>query len=90
MRTLRKAAVVAVMVGSIGMIGAGSAAAYGGGEKGSKGLGDFLVNNPQFINCLYSGNTNSLLTQAATAGTGDATNTATLGNVCLQTGPSFG
>lgn len=90
MRTLRKAAVVAVMVGSVGMVGAGSAAAYGGGEMGSKGLLNFRLDNPQFINCAYTENVNTALTQAATTTVnGDATNTATLGNVCVQTGPSF-
>lgn len=90
MRKLRKVAVVAVMVGSMGMLGAGVASANNGGENGSNGLGAFLVNNPQYLNCAYTENTNTALTQVATAAVdGDATNTATLGNVCVQTAPTF-
>lgn len=128
MRKLRQAAVVVAMVGSVGMIGAGTAFADGYGsdmgyghhkaegkgdhkqEKEHKGwdkkghdeskkgheakeaaveLPDFIVNNPQFMDCSYVDNTNTALTQVGTAVTGDATNTATLGNVCVQTGPTF-
>ncbi|MCM2576123.1 hypothetical protein [Streptomyces meridianus] len=89
MRKLRKAAVVAVMVGSMGMFGAGVAAAGGHGDGGT-GLGDFIVNNPQFMNCEYSGNTATGLTQVTGAAVdGDTTQTMNLGNVCAQTGPVF-
>ncbi|MCM2576124.1 hypothetical protein [Streptomyces meridianus] len=88
MRKLRKAAVVAVMAGSMGMFGAGVAAA--GGHDGGGSGGNFLVNNPQFLNCAYSENSATALTQATGAVTGDATQTMNLGNVCAQTGPVFG
>ncbi|MCM2576122.1 hypothetical protein [Streptomyces meridianus] len=90
MRTLRKAAVVAVMVGSVGMFGAGAASAHGSNGGGGKAPGDFVVNNPQFLNCAYSGNSASVLSQI-TGGEalGDATQTMNLGNVCAQTGPAF-
>lgn len=89
MRNLRKAIVVATMAGAMGMFGAGVAAAHGEDKKHDNGSFDFVVNNPQFLNCEYSDNTSTLLSQVSTAGTGDATNTATLGNVCVQTAPTF-
>ncbi|MCM2576121.1 hypothetical protein [Streptomyces meridianus] len=124
MRKLRKAAVVVVMVGSVGMFGAGSAFAndmygsekgYGhhesekghhdsdkGWDKGDKGhhkskkeealeAPDFIVNNPQYMDCSYTENSASLLSQATVAAVGGAsTQTMNLGNVCAQTGPVFG
>ena len=86
MRNLRKAAVVAVMVGSMGMFGAGVAAA--GGHDGG-GKGDFLVNNPQYMNCAYSGNDALGLVQLAGVHVDESTQTMNLGNVCAQTGPKF-
>ena len=90
MRKLRKAAVVAVMVGSVGMFGAGAASAYGSNGGDGKGAGDFVVNNPQFMKCEYSGNTAALMGQGVLADVvGDSTQSMNLGNVCAQTGPSF-
>ncbi|MCM2576125.1 hypothetical protein [Streptomyces meridianus] len=86
MRKLRKAAVVAVMVGGMGMLGAGVAAA---GGHGGGGGGDFTVENPQFLNCAYTNNTASGLTQVPAAVTGDLVQTMNLGNVCPQVGPRF-
>ncbi|KIZ18865.1 hypothetical protein [Streptomyces natalensis] len=43
MRKLRKAAIVAVAIGSIGFLGAGSAHADGGGMGGGMGGGKFKI-----------------------------------------------
>lgn len=82
MRSLRQAVAVVAMVGGMGLFGTGVAAA---------------VDNPQFEDCSYRNNTSEALTQVATVGSvqngdsaeGDATDTATLGNTCVQTAPSF-
>ena len=87
MRKLRKAAVVAVMAGSMGMFGAGVAAA--GGHDGG-GKGDFIVNNPQFMDCSYKDNKAVGMLQFAGADLlGESTQSMNLGNVCAQTGPVF-
>lgn len=93
MRKLRKAAVVAVMVGSMGMFGAGAASAGGHGKDAGKGWGgggDFTVNNPQFLGCTYTDNRflTPMQTSAAEVG-GNLNQVMNFGNVCPQTGPSF-
>ena len=93
MRKLRKAAVVAVMVGSMGMFGAGVAAAGGHGKDGGKGWGgggDFTVNNPQFHQCPYISNV--LLTPAQTVAMpvmGGVTQNVNAGNFCPQSGSTI-
>lgn len=91
MRKLRKAAVVAAMVTSVGMVGAGTATAHNHDDakkKESNSSRDLDIKNPQKLNCIYRDVTAIMPINMAVSVMGDANANQLLGNTCPQTGPS--